>query len=528
MKNLTQKLCFIASLLLSANAYCQGPKLNSLLTAAPTIFLDFDGQTVHSAFWQNGNVFVCAPSTFNDTQIIEVFNRVSEDFRPFAVNVTTDSTVYLAAPLMKRTRIIVTTTSAWQPGVGGISFTGTFGWGTETPAFVFADRLSFNVKNIAECCTHETGHTLGLAHQAKYDGNCTFLEEYNSGTGTGQTAWAPVMGSSYSRNMTGWNDGPTPDNCSNIENNLSRITNGDNGFTYRTDDYTETMNLSTTIISPIAFSKAGVISTPTDRDAFKLDIIQAGPMHFDVDPYHIGANNEGADLDVMMQLYNGLGTLIRTYNPLDMMNISADTTLNIGTYYIVISGAGNSNTTNYGSLGSYTFSGAKGTGTLAIHSVKLQGNISKSGHNLTWNTIADEPIVAQLLEASDDGIHFHTIMTADGTPHNYTYLPSSSNAIYYRLSATSSINQTMISNIVVLKSGADKKYTVSTLVQDRISVNASDNYAYALLDGNGRVLETGKNMKGSSNINLQRYSKGMYILQMVSDDYKQTERIIKQ
>jgi ABC-type Fe2+-enterobactin transport system substrate-binding protein len=83
MKNLAQKLCLMALLLLSLEAYCQVPKLSSLSTAAPTIFLDFDGHSVQHAAWQSGLAFTCAPASLSSSQITEIFNRVSEDYRPF-------------------------------------------------------------------------------------------------------------------------------------------------------------------------------------------------------------------------------------------------------------------------------------------------------------------------------------------------------------------------------------------------------------------------------------------------------------
>jgi hypothetical protein len=127
------------------------------------------------------------------------------------VNITTDSTKFLSAPLTRRIRIVITPTSSWRPNVGGISFVGSFTWGDNTPGFVFSDRLGpNNTKFIAECCSHESGHTLGLSHQSKYNTNCSLAETYSTGNGTGETGWAPIMGNSYNRNMTGWNNGPTP------------------------------------------------------------------------------------------------------------------------------------------------------------------------------------------------------------------------------------------------------------------------------------------------------------------------------
>jgi hypothetical protein len=67
------------------------PKLSSLPTAQSTIFLDFDGHTVLSSVWNGGRRLGCLPAALTDAAITEVFNRVSEDFRPFDINITTDS-----------------------------------------------------------------------------------------------------------------------------------------------------------------------------------------------------------------------------------------------------------------------------------------------------------------------------------------------------------------------------------------------------------------------------------------------------
>ena len=143
MKNFTRILSLLLMSWISLSALAL-PKLSSYSSAAATIYLDFDGHRVSSAVWNGGTPLNCAPATPTDAQITEIFNRVSEDYRPFNINITTDSTVFLAAPLTQRIRIIVTPTSSWKPGVGGISYVGSFTWGDDTPGFVFTDRLGPN------------------------------------------------------------------------------------------------------------------------------------------------------------------------------------------------------------------------------------------------------------------------------------------------------------------------------------------------------------------------------------------------
>ena len=531
MKNLTQKLCLLALLLTSLNAFCQIPNLSSNpgtpSSPKPTIFLDFDGHTVQSAAWQSGNAFICQPAALNATQITEIFNRVSEDYRPFNVNITTDSTQFIMALATRRARIIVTPTSAWYQGVGGVAYTGSFTWGDDTPGFVFSDRLANAAKYVAECCTHESGHTLGLAHQSKYDTACNLTEQYRGNTGSGQTSWAPVMGNSYYSNMTGWDNGPTPYGCANSQDNLTILTT-QNGFTYRPDDYPETLGNNTTVINPAGFNVQGIVTTATDNDAFKFNISQAGFVHFDVFPYSVGANNEGAGLDTKLLLYNSSKVLIATFNPVNIMNVSVDTSLNIGDYYLRVAGAGNSNTTSYGSIGSYTLSGYRGP--LPIRNISLKGYNDKGVHKLNWEIIADEPIASQILEVSSNGTNFRPILNDVDGVRKFEYTASEKNTLFYRLKATNVLNQSLYSNILVLKTsgGGNNLFSVSTLVQDNIVVRASENFTYSLLDINGRQIIAGKNIKGSSNINVQNLTKGMYVLQMMTDNYKQTERIIKQ
>jgi hypothetical protein len=160
----------------------------------------------------------------------------------------------------------------------------------------------------------------------------------------------------------------------------------------------------------------------------------------------------------------------------------------------------------------------------------LKGFNDKGIHKLNWEIIADEPIASQVLEVSSNGTDFRAIVNDVDGIRNYVYTTSEKNTLFYRLKATNVLNQSLYSNILVLKTtgGATNLFSVSTLVQDNIVVRATDNFTYSLLDINGRQIKTGKNIKGSSNINVQGLTRGMYVLQMTTDNYKQTERIIKQ
>ncbi|MBM3432559.1 MAG: hypothetical protein FJX92_06115 [Bacteroidetes bacterium] len=181
-------ILFLLLLLTGLAGRTQVPFMSSLPSASAVIFLDFDGHTVDGTGWNYNGPIYCAPSGLDNTKITTIFNRVAEDYRPFNVNVTTDSTKFLAAPLNKRMRVILTITSSWYGNSGGVAFVGSFKWGDDTPCFVFSALLGYNEKFVAEATTHEAGHTLGLYHQAAYDNNCSKTSEYNGGTGTGEIA----------------------------------------------------------------------------------------------------------------------------------------------------------------------------------------------------------------------------------------------------------------------------------------------------------------------------------------------------
>ena len=141
--------------LIFISSFTQAQILSSDTTAAPVIFLDFDGHTVSGTSWNYNGPIVCGASGLSAAKIQEVFSRVAEDYRPFTVNVTTDSTKFLAAPILQRMRVLVTVSSAWYGNTGGVSYVSSFSWGDDTPCFVFSQLLAFNVKNISEAISHE-------------------------------------------------------------------------------------------------------------------------------------------------------------------------------------------------------------------------------------------------------------------------------------------------------------------------------------------------------------------------------------
>ena len=519
-------ICLLASFLCATSTKAQA-SLSSYPAATATIYLDFDGEEVHTPMWNNGNAFTCAQAPMTTAQITEVFNRVSEDYRPFNINITTDFNIFLAAPITKRIRVIITPTSDWFAGVGGVAFVGSFSWGDDTPCFVFCDRLANYAKYVAECCSHESGHTMGLSHQSKYDNSCNLTATYNEGVGTGEVAWAPIMGNSYYRNMSGWNNGPTPYGCSSNQDNLT-IISSQNGFTYRSDDYSDDINISPNQIDISALTMLGLISTNIDKDAFKFTLNQNSNVWLTINPFSVAANNEGADLDVKMTLYDKNKQLIKVYDPANSLSVIVDTILLEGTYYMVVDGTGNNNASDYGSIGSYSITGI--TKLLPVCSVRLAAKVIENGHSLSWQVNCNEGLQSVEVQTSLDGSNFSSISSLYGAATNFNYTPQRFKNIFYRIKIITLGGQTAFSNIVLLT--ATKKtieqFVVTTTVTNEIAVQAETQYEYVLSDVKGNMLQKGNRATGAGKINTSLYPSGFYFLQLFADGKRQTERIFKQ
>jgi hypothetical protein len=184
------------------------------------IFLDFDGHTINTVYWNGGVPFYATPSALTSTEISNILVEVKKDYVQFPITITTDSTVYLSANPYKRQRIVITQYNEWYGGSGGVAYIGGIDWGGgqnyfgEVVGFVFSKALSYNQKYIGEACSHEAGHTIGLYHQSLCNSLNQFVDEYSTG---GTNVNAPIMGNSYFKPGIWW-IGPTSFGCSSIQN----------------------------------------------------------------------------------------------------------------------------------------------------------------------------------------------------------------------------------------------------------------------------------------------------------------------
>jgi hypothetical protein len=532
MKNLLRTVIPALLCLSVANAKAQVPVLNSYPSASATIFLDFDGHTIANTSWNWNGPFSVGGAGLNSTQITEVFNRVAEDYRPFNINITTDSTKFLAAPLGKRMRVVLTVDYQWYGTSGGVAFVESFTWTDNSPCFVFTSLHNYNVKNISEASSHEAGHTLGLYHQSLYDASCVKLAEYHAGVGSGEIGWAPIMGNGYYRNMTLWNNGQNSEGCSVYQNDLQIITTI-NGFSYRNDDHNSAFNQSTNVnFSNNQFNVSGVVERNTDQDLFRFTQPAYGRFQLNAIPYNVGTGNSGSDLDLQVTLFSGSQTQLGVFNPGTLLNSIIDTVMGAGNYYLRIEGKGNIYAPNYASLGSYSLQGTFTAGNpLPLRRLELTGQLLGEQHKLSWLIDADEQVVEQVLEISTDGTLFTSLSNPANEARLFTYRPYVSGSAQYRVKVTFDNGRTHYSNVVTLRqTGAmPKPRLVSNLVsQNQVQVTSPGNYEYFIYDLHGKAVAKGSLVQGANQIQLPALTGGMYMIRYVSGHELWMEKFIRQ
>ena len=354
--------------------------LHSRPGALRTIYLDFDGHRLEGTGWNesynDGAGWDLLPydsdgngASFSNAEqdiIQDVWRRVSEDFAPFDIDVTTQDPGYDAIDRSSDddtrygTRAVVTDDAviASLCDCGGIAYIGVYdGWPGSShsyyqPALMFANSLSDGTssKTIAEATSHEVGHNLGLNH----DG--TSSQDYYEGAG----AWAPIMGTGYGQPVTQFSKGEYT-GANNTEDDFSII--AANGGTPRSDDHAD-VRASATALSALPAGIEGEISTAADIDWFSFTSA-GGPVTLSATPAVLSPN-----LDVKISLYNSAGTVVASADPASArisddaasgLAASLTSTVAAGTYYVQVDGVGSGNVattgySDYASVGRYSMS----------------------------------------------------------------------------------------------------------------------------------------------------------------------------
>jgi PKD repeat protein len=367
--------------------------LHSRPGASNVVFIDFDGATITGTWW-NGNVsqYDALPynvegdastfSTLERTRIVDIWHRVAEDLAPYDIDVTTEE----PAVFNSTTGHILVTHTVDANGVdmpynggGGVAYVNVFGnsdYHTKaSPALVYYDHLGSGGETfVAEASSHEFGHNLGLSHDGDTNASGS-AATYYGGHGSGLVSWAPIMGNSYSKNVTEWSKGEYT-GANQFQDDLAIIALE---LGYLPDDHGNTQGAASTLsvdaVGSVVSSNPeldphnllpgnkGVIGSDTDVDVFSFSA-GAGNVDLTISPawdaFYRSADRRGANLDVRAELRDPGGAQIAISDPNDDTGATINATVSGGTYYLHISGAGNTATpySDYDSLGQYFINGS--------------------------------------------------------------------------------------------------------------------------------------------------------------------------
>jgi hypothetical protein len=384
--------------------------------SANVLFLNFSGADITNTAWNTslGRTLIPAVafstdsdfSTFSDAEqsaIKRIWQRVSEDYAPFNIDVTTER----PAIFNTRTAHALITRSTDANGLanpsssaGGIAYVDVFAgssYPNYRPAWIYFNNLSGNESYIAEAASHEVGHNMGLSHDALTDGT-----SYYAGHGSGNTSWGPIMGTGYNRNVTQWSKGEYY-MANNTQDDLAIIAAK---ISYRPDDHGNTRATATPLVitggtnivsstpeeDPTNANPAnkGVLAGNTDVDVFSFTT-GYGPINLNVNPWIEPSGTRGGNLDVVLELYDSTGALLMTNNSPTLTTAQIQSTLNQGTYYLYIRNAGvgdptastPSGYTAYGSIGQYFISGYVAPSGAAAPAI----NLTTMANDLAWGTV---------------------------------------------------------------------------------------------------------------------------------------------
>ncbi len=359
--------------------------LHSNPGADRVIYLDFNGHTTSGTLYNrivviSGEPIISPPYdidgdpfSFNPTerqQIINIWQRVAEDFAPFNVDITTEDP---GVEALKKTsaddvkygvRTIITPTFPIPliPGTNGMAFLGSFTSDVDTPSFVFSEPLQNNDKYIAEIISHETGHTIGLLH----DGLAVLSGQYYRGHGN----WAPIMGTSIYKPITQWSKGEYF-RATNQQDDLAVM---DSYIPFKTDDHPDFVSQNSIIPNNINIEKtnssninvAGLISNMNDVDVFTI-WAGSGNLSITLNKPSLDISNLDSQLDIYkVNLSQGtlVETLIATQNLEGQVGESLSFDVPADSYYAIkVKGVGFGDPlitgyTNYGSLGVFELKGS--------------------------------------------------------------------------------------------------------------------------------------------------------------------------
>jgi hypothetical protein len=354
------------------------PILHSNLGTNNYIFLDFDGynHTLRDKGWKemhtraydpldNDLNFYSPYFSYKERQhIINIWMRVSEDFAPFNVDVTTEEPDFSKYNKTISHCIITNNRDIYGkfmpfPSVQGVAYLNIFGMERNynfNPAIVYWNNIGGSNK-IAEVVSHEVGHHMGLRHDG-YILSEYILPYYYGDSNNKIDSWGPIMGIGFNNRITQWSKG-SYENANNFEDDLEILSNK---LGYIIDDYSNTTQNAYNLIfvennNVLETNIKGIISTTNDIDMFKFILQYESVVNINIEPFRSNINNGGHNLNVNYALYDYLSSLSYYIYEKPNLNSNVNTIMLLpkGEYYIGIFGIGHpyKKYPKYASLGNY-------------------------------------------------------------------------------------------------------------------------------------------------------------------------------
>jgi hypothetical protein len=315
------------------------------------------------------------PTTFSVTElnnIKSIWQRVAGNYSPFDVDVTTElptddkllktssTDEYFGAHILitQRDANFCTGCGGVQKGLFNALYNTSYTDKANIIAFCFEDQLANGYpKHVADCITHEIGHTYGLVHdgllataeEASSSWYKTYGLQYYYGHGSGETGWAPIMGTNYYKPVGQWSKGE----YLGANNKVDEVAQIATLTPIIADDAGNTGYVATTKTYAQIKSMSGIIEKVGDIDVYKFPIATAGTYTIKVAP------EISATMDLKVTLVNAAnGALITAVNPTANLYGTITATLPVGNYYLKIESVafGDPLTTGfstYGGIGRY-------------------------------------------------------------------------------------------------------------------------------------------------------------------------------
>lgn len=353
------------------------PAFHSRPGCSKMLFLDFNGHDISDTAWNSEEAVAawnCKPydtdgdptrfSVAEQEIIYEVWLRVSEDYAPFDVDVTTEQPAAWTSTT-GHALITPTTDANGVPcphdGYGGVAYLDVFNdsrysynfpQDCYSPAWVIAYP---SAADVAEVISHELGHNMGLLH----DGETWDSDEYYNGHQNGLMSWAAIMGTAYDHDVTQWSKGDYYA-ATNPEDDLQKIADK---LSDRPDDHGDYFWNATvlTLDADGAASVSGMTETTDDPDLFVLNAPSAMAVYAEVRVAQLAAETWGANLDVLLEIIDSSGSVVASNNEEMVLSAQVYAQVPSGSCFLQVIpvGVGDpmSSTptgyTSYGSLGRY-------------------------------------------------------------------------------------------------------------------------------------------------------------------------------